>query len=244
MFHFAKPARTVHTTWLHCSASDNPKHDDVSVIDAWHKARGWSGVGYHFFIKKDGTVQTGRPINRIGAHVAGHNTGSIGICLHGLEEDRFTKAQFESLRDLCGQINAAYGLQMRFRGHKEVAAKACPVFDYRKVLALDRKGFITEPFSRRDPVRLEAIPETDGAAKADYPELDVGDRGDAVKRLQELLNAAGAFMGVDLKVDGIFGGQTAEAVVELKQEYDLYPSPVVVAHVWRTLIAAEKAQAA
>ncbi|MEE4013917.1 peptidoglycan-binding domain-containing protein [Roseibium sp. FZY0029] len=244
MFHFAKPPRAVHTTWLHCSASDNPKHDDVSVIDAWHKARGWSGVGYHFFIKKDGTVQTGRPIEKIGAHVAGHNTGSIGICLHGLKEDRFTEAQFDSLRTLCGQINAAYGLQMRFRGHCEVAAKACPVFDYRKVLGLDDKGYIIEPVATREPVPLTAIPDTVNHDTANYPELDVGDRGEAVARLQELLNRAGAFMGIDLKVDGIFGGQTAEAVKELKQEYDLYPSPVVVAHVWRTLIAAEAARAA
>lgn len=244
MFIFNKPVRPVHTTWLHCSASDNAAHDDVSVMRAWHMRRGWSDCGYHFFIQKDGTVQTGRPIHLRGAHVAGHNTGSIGICLHGLKKGNFTRAQFDSLRDLCGQINAAYGLEMRFRGHNEVAAKACPVFDYRKVLGLDAMGYIKDTGVMREAFSADAVPANENEMDEAFPELSIGDRGDAVKRLQELLNISGKFMGIDLKVDGIFGGQTAAAVRELKQEFGLYPSPLVVAHVWRTLIIAEREQRA
>lgn len=135
---FKAPRRRVDRVFIHCSASDNPKHDDVSIMDAWHKARGWSGVGYHYFIKKDGTVQDGRSLEKTPAAQAGHNTGTIAICLHGLDEDKFTDEQFNALKQLCREIDQQ--LKVTFHGHREVAAKACPVFDYKKVLDLDPRG--------------------------------------------------------------------------------------------------------
>ena len=57
---FKKPDRHVSRVFLHCSASDNPKHDKISVIRKWHLDKGWSDVGYHYFIRKDGTVEEGR----------------------------------------------------------------------------------------------------------------------------------------------------------------------------------------
>lgn len=134
------PTREVHSVFIHCSASDNPAHNDVSVIRDWHLARGFAGTGYHFFIKADGTVQDGRSLAQIPAAQAGHNTGSIAICLHGLTV--FTDAQFDTLRSLCKAIQAAYTAPLKFRGHCEVAPKTCPVFDYRKVLGLNKKGHI------------------------------------------------------------------------------------------------------
>lgn len=55
----------------------------VEDIHQWHLKRGWSGIGYHFFIKKDGTIYQGRPENTIGAHAKGANSDSIGICAEG-----------------------------------------------------------------------------------------------------------------------------------------------------------------
>ena len=52
-------------------------------IHAWHIANGWCGIGYHFFIRKDGTVYEGRPLDMIGAHAGGNNYDSIGICFEG-----------------------------------------------------------------------------------------------------------------------------------------------------------------
>lgn len=139
---FIKPNRPIDTVWIHCSAASRPDINAADV-DQWHKKRGWSGIGYHFFIKTDGTLEKGRDLNRIGAHVKGYNKRSIGICLNGLHVEDFTQAQFDTLRKLCGEIDDAYG-GIRFRGHREVAAKGCPVFDYRKVLNLDRKGYIKD----------------------------------------------------------------------------------------------------
>ena len=52
-------------------------------IHAWHLANGWSGIGYHFFVRKDGTVYRGRPEDTVGAHAGGSNSDSIGGAAQG-----------------------------------------------------------------------------------------------------------------------------------------------------------------
>lgn len=138
---FIKPKRTVRRVFLHCSASDVPEHDDVTVIDRWHKGRGWHSVGYHYFIQSNGNIQTGRSLERRPAAQKGHNKATIAICCHGLIH--FTKAQRKSLLDLCRQINEAYDGQVTFHGHKEVNKyKTCPVYDYQGWLNLDENGYM------------------------------------------------------------------------------------------------------
>jgi N-acetyl-anhydromuramyl-L-alanine amidase AmpD len=130
----------VNRVFIHCSASDNSSHDDVKVIRTWHLEKGWLDIGYHFFIKKDGTIQEGRDIDRTPAAQKGHNTETIAICLHGLAD--FTPEQFSSLKKLCNDINRNYN-SITFHGHCEVNShKTCPVFDYKTVLNLNDKGQI------------------------------------------------------------------------------------------------------
>lgn len=136
---FPAISRRVDRVFIHCSASDNPAHDDVSVIRSWHvHGNGWADVGYHYFIKKDGTIQAGRPIDKIPAAQAPHNRYTIAICLHGLKKEKFTTEQFSSLRALCNSINNT--LDVTFHGHCEVSDKLCPVFDYKTVLGLAGNG--------------------------------------------------------------------------------------------------------
>ena len=142
-FPFEKPNRAVHSVFLHCSASDLPEHDSVDVIEDWHKQRGWDGIGYHYFIKKDGTIQVGRDLEKIPIAQSGHNTGSIAICLHGLKKEKFTNDQYNSVVSVCSAIRGQYMPQkIKFRGHCEVSSKTCPVFDYKKVLDLDVNGYM------------------------------------------------------------------------------------------------------
>ena len=61
------------------------------------------------------------------------------------EGGAFTPAQFDALRDLCVQINAAYDGKVTFHGHQEVANRACPVFDYRRELGLSAQGYLRAP---------------------------------------------------------------------------------------------------
>jgi N-acetylmuramoyl-L-alanine amidase len=123
-----KPVKIV----VHCSDSDRPNHDDISVIDQWHKERGWKGVGYHYFIRSNGEVQYGRHPSETGAHVSGHNSDSIGICLHGKKD--FTHKQFQSLRTLIESLDLVLNIKEVF-GHRDFdKGKTCPNFDINQIL--------------------------------------------------------------------------------------------------------------
>lgn len=136
---FSKPSRKVTKVFIHCSASDNPKHDNVETIDRWHKERGWAGIGYHYYIDKLGQRFIGRDIEKIPAAQKGHNTGSIAICLGGLND--FSELQIGSLRVMLKQINTAYNGNVTFHGHREVEnSKSCPNFSYKELLNLNDKG--------------------------------------------------------------------------------------------------------
>ena len=141
---FTRPARHVDRVFLHCSASDNPDHDDIATIRSWHvDERGWSDVGYHYFIRSDGALQEGRPLERTPAAQAGHNAGTIAVCLHGLAAENFADDQFRTLTALAREIDEAYAGRVTFHGHCEVSSKPCPVFPYREVLGLDVTGRMT-----------------------------------------------------------------------------------------------------
>ncbi len=139
--------RPIHTLVWHCSATPEGKHFDAKDIDRWHKERGWAGIGYHAVILLDGTVQPGRPIEKVGAHVAGHNTGSIGYSYIGgisadgkTAKDTRTPAQKATMKRLTIEAIRKYGLK-RVAGHNEYAAKACPSFDIRKDELGNLEGF-------------------------------------------------------------------------------------------------------
>jgi len=142
---FTKPKRPVSRVFIHCSASDalGPAYKGVELvktIDSWHRARGFNDIGYHYVIDKAGTLMIGRGLERAPAAQEGHNSGTIAICVHGLDVSRFTVEALTSLLSLCKEINTAYNGSITFHGHREVAPKTCPVFPYDKVLGLDKFG--------------------------------------------------------------------------------------------------------
>lgn len=135
----------VDTVWVHCSATrrewmaGSPVGEKVAEIRRWHRDRGWRDIGYHWIIDRDGSIAPGRPETQVGAHVAGHNTGSLGVCLiggHGSQStdafaDHYTDAQRRALRQIIADIRSRTPLKA-VRGHNEVAAKACPGFTVRQ----------------------------------------------------------------------------------------------------------------
>jgi len=227
---FKKPKREVDRIFLHCSASDNPSHDDVSVMRDWHvNGRGWSDVGYHFFIQKNGNLQPGRPLAKTPAAQKGNNRGTIAVCLHGLAEEKFTKAQYRTLIGLCNEIDGAYGGMLTFHGHREVSTKSCPVFPYRKVLGLDDHGEMS--FQQTvSPSFAPAVPAGD-ADESDLPTLRLMARGAKVVLLQNRLSAA----GFEVEEDGIFGQATFSAVTELQMRNGLRPDGIVGPRTWAVL---------
>ena len=68
---------------VHCSATSEMRDFGAKDIDLWHKAQGWDCIGYHYVVRIDGTIEEGRPVERIGAHCKGHNAYSIGVCYVG-----------------------------------------------------------------------------------------------------------------------------------------------------------------
>lgn len=120
---------------MHCFATPEGKPYTLRDVRAWHKARGFTDVGYHFLILLDGTIETGRPLGQIGAHVADHNTGSIGISYCGgltrdgsRAKDTRTDAQKQSELWLVTQLTTMFPKIKRISGHNQFAAKACPSY--------------------------------------------------------------------------------------------------------------------
>jgi hypothetical protein len=95
-------------------------------IHSWHKIRGWVGVGYNFFIRKDGTVYEGRPIWASDADAFGHNDDSLSCCFEGnFEVETMTDAQVKSGIELAKYCRKLYP-RIRLCRHKDVNDTACP----------------------------------------------------------------------------------------------------------------------
>ncbi len=99
---------------------------DVQSIHTGHLANGWSGIGYHFYIRKDGSVFRGRPIGTIGAHCTGYNDKSIGVCFEGnFENDVMPKTQLKAGRELILQLKSLYP-KAEIGKHRDFQSTACP----------------------------------------------------------------------------------------------------------------------
>lgn len=99
----------------------------VEEINRWHNARGWNGVGYHYYIRKDGSVYRGRPEWAVGAHAVNHNSRSIGICCEGAYmTETMPKAQLESLLSLIRDVQGRYDNKLALRRHRDVGSTDCP----------------------------------------------------------------------------------------------------------------------
>ncbi len=140
---------------VHCSATRPSQDIGAKELDKMHRARGFFAIGYHWVIRRDGTIEKGRPADTVGAHVEGYNARSIGICMVGgvketdvsKAEDNFTDAQFETLSIILGQLHNTYP-DARICGHRDLSPdlnkdgviqprewlKQCPAFDVAEFL--------------------------------------------------------------------------------------------------------------
>ena len=132
--------RIINLIVVHCTATQGNRTLSPEALDLMHRRRGFNGTGYHYYIRKDGTVHLTRPVERIGAHAKGFNASSIGICYEGgLNEDgkpadTRTAAQRFALIDLLTILRHQYP-EAQIAGHYQLSAtihKACPCYDPRK----------------------------------------------------------------------------------------------------------------
>lgn len=116
--------------------ADRSAEDVVEEIRRWHVTeRGWSDIGYHAVIHRNGDIAMGRPIENPGAHTRGFNKSTLGVALvggrGGCKDDEFldnyTEAQQTSLRQLLANWHEDYPIEW-VKGHNDFANKACPCF--------------------------------------------------------------------------------------------------------------------
>lgn len=210
--HFIKPNRPVTKFYIHCSASDRKEDDNAATMDRWHRENGWAGIGYHFFIRKSGLIEFGRDLEKIPAAQGGHNPGTIAACIHGLEIDKFTKAELNSLVDLCWQVHDAYDGHITFHGHNEVSTKECPVIDIQKILGLDAAGNLIGSRPKKLDQGIAAVvtqSSTNGRI------IKMGDVGPEVSIYQSRLSHLGYPVG---KIDGRFGTLTRDSVLAFQAD--------------------------
>lgn len=142
-FGLKKSTRTITEIIIHCSATPEGKDYTAADIRRWHKAQGWSDIGYHYVIDRHGKVETGRDVNTSGAHCQGHNLHSIGVCyIGGVATDGKTPKDTRTLQQKASLLNLLYDLRKLYpgaaiHGHCDFANKACPSFnatyEYRKL---------------------------------------------------------------------------------------------------------------
>ena len=142
--------RAVDLIVIHCTATKENVHYSREQLERDHRARGFSKGGYHIFIESDGTAHQLREFDEIGAHVAGHNAHSIGICYEGGLDSRGkpkdTRTQYQKTELLCWiqtALEYSDGKVKRIVGHRDLSpdlndngvvephewVKVCPCFE-------------------------------------------------------------------------------------------------------------------
>jgi len=128
--------RDINLIVIHCAATPSDMDIGVEEIRSWHMKKGWSDIGYHHVILRDGTVEPGRPVETAGAHAKNHNANSIGVCMVGgvdeanKPQSNFTRYQWRALDTLIRQLAAEYP-NAKVCGHRDLpgVTKECPSFD-------------------------------------------------------------------------------------------------------------------
>jgi N-acetyl-anhydromuramyl-L-alanine amidase AmpD len=141
--------RTTTAIAIHCTATREGNDVDATTVDQWHLAKKWAGIGYHYLIHLDGSIEAGRPENAIGSHIEGHNAYSIGIVYvggldaQGRPKDTRTGPQKDAMAHLTKSLRAKYRYITTVKGHRDFSPdkdhdgvversewlKDCPCFD-------------------------------------------------------------------------------------------------------------------
>lgn len=184
----------------HHSATTSGDFD--SFWKTWHGVKGWGTGGYHEIILRDGSVQLCYDPEEITNGVANHNTPTYHICVVG--NGSFTNEQEKTFKERCLYNMERLNVPVeRVLGHREFsgASTTCPGIDMNMVRRNLKLGAVTA-----------TVPPVNGR---NYLLLE--DTGVEVKKLQQDLNKA----GFDLKVDGVFGEGTKEAVLKFQLRTNL-----------------------
>ena len=118
---------------VHCSAYRPDQTSSAAQIDSDHRRRGWKfGIGYHYVVRRDGSIEPGRPEWMVGAHCVNHNAHSIGVCyeggldIRGQPADTRTAEQKVAMRQLLEDLHRRYPRALIVGHHDLNPGKDCP----------------------------------------------------------------------------------------------------------------------
>jgi len=148
------PLTNVRYLVVHCAATPAKMDIGAKEIDRWHRERGFFSLGYHYVIRRNGTIEDGRPLDQPGAHVRQYNSVSLGVCLvggvdkggpEGKPEANFTPEQIYMLRIVLDEWKAKWP-NAEIVGHRDLdAGKACPSFNVKKWIEQGRPDVLPTP---------------------------------------------------------------------------------------------------
>lgn len=120
------------------------KSCSAKQIHWWHICRGYSGIGYHYFVNKQGEIYKGRPDNVIGAHAKGYNSTSIGICFEGaFTKETMPEAQVQAGKELVAYLKKKYNIN-KVKKHKDLMATDCPgsLFPFEEIVGQEEENLV------------------------------------------------------------------------------------------------------
>lgn len=185
-------------------------------INRWHKANGWSGAGYHFLVRKDGTVYSLRPEWALGAHAAKNNYDSLGICFEGsFMRETMGQTQIDAGRELVAYLKAKYGIS-KVQAHRDVCPTDCPGTNFPFAAIVEGGAAPASVESVPAPAKSSgAIAEVQRWLGCDDDDIYGPDtKRHLVKTLQHELNVQ---FGAGLAEDGIAGQKTLGKCVNVRR---------------------------
>jgi N-acetyl-anhydromuramyl-L-alanine amidase AmpD len=198
---------------LHHAAANGSVED----VHRCHLNNGWSGIGYHFYVRKNGKVYRGRPENWFGGHTVGHNE-KIGICAEGnFEVETMCEAQKNALAELITYLYGKYGKVTVYR-HRDLDSTACPGKNY--------------PFNE---IVSGKTSKGESTVKITLNVLKEGSKGEQVKALQMLLIGRGEKLP-EYGADGSFGDETGDALESFQRKNKLTVDRICGIESWTALI--------
>ena len=237
-----------HAEAVKCTADD---------IHKWHLNNGWAGIGYHFFVRKDGSIYRGRPEDTLGSHAKGANSDSIGICAEGsYMSETMPEAQKQAIKELVAHLKSKYGIT-KIQRHKDITSTDCPGtnFPFNEIV---NGGPAPAPTPQPTPapkqngddwVRClqEELNAQFGAGLVidglrgpktlnACPQVKKGAKGNVTRLIQERLNS----VGFNISTDGIFGENTKNAVKVFQKNRGLTEDGIVGPNTWEWLLKGTK----
>jgi len=217
-------------------------YGDVESIDTIHKNNGWSCIGYHFYVRLDGSIYRGRQEDAVGAHAYGHNATSIGICAEGnFETYTMNDAQKRAIVEVVKYIKSKYPITSIIR-HRDVCSTACPGRNYpfNEIVKLAKEEPIVEnnfvkEIQNAIGAKVDGIVGNETMSKLPVLSKNKNNRHKTVKLVQKHLIELGYTLP-KYGADGIFGNEMTTVVKQFQKNNALVVDGIIGKNTWKKLL--------